>query len=85
MKDLAAQHQNVLRYNNSKAVIRVIQTNKFNPISRADIAKVLQMGPTSITRIITSLMELDLIKQEEAFSKVLEGTGLISVSIRTHF
>ena len=76
MKDLAAQHQNVLRYNNSKAVIRVIQTNKFNPISRADIAKVLQMSPTSITRIITSLMELDLIKQEEAFSKGVGRNGI---------
>lgn len=76
MKDLAAQHQNVLRYNNSKAVIRVIQDNKFNPISRADIAKVLQMSPTSITRIITSLMEMNLIKQEEAFSKGVGRNGI---------
>lgn len=76
MKDLTAQHQSVLRYNNSKAVIRVIQDNKFNPISRADIAKVLQMSPTSITRIITSLMDMNLIKQEEAFSKGVGRNGI---------
>lgn len=73
---LTAQHQNILRYNNSKAVIQIIQENKFNPISRADIAKVLQMSPTSITRIITSLLELNLIKQEEAFSKGIGRNGI---------
>ena len=76
MKDLAAQHQSVLRYHNSKSVIRIIQENRLNPISRADIAKVLQMSPTSITRIITSLMELNLIKQEEAFSKGVGRNGI---------
>jgi len=76
MKDLAAQHQSALRYHNSKSVIRIIQENRLNPISRADIAKVLQMSPTSITRIITSLMELNLIKQEEAFSKGVGRNGI---------
>lgn len=76
MKNLTAQHQSALRYNNSKAVIRVIHENRTRPISRADIAKVLQMSPTSITRIITSLMELNLIKQEESFSKGVGRKGI---------
>ncbi len=76
MDSLAAQHQDILRYHNSKAVIQIIQENKFNPISRADIAKTLKMSPTSITRIITSLMELNLIRQEEAFSKGVGRNGI---------
>lgn len=79
MRELEAQHQNIIRYNNSKSVIKVIQQNQFDPISRADIAKVLQMSPTSITRIITSLMDLRLIKQEESFSK---GVGRNGINIR---
>lgn len=79
MRGLEAQHQNIIRYNNSKSVIKVIQQNQFDPISRADIAKVLQMSPTSITRIITSLMDLNLIKQEESFSK---GVGRNGINIR---
>lgn len=76
MKDLTAQHQSALRYNNSKAVLQVIQDNQFNSISRADIAKALRMSPTSITRIIASLIELDLIRQEEAFSKGVGRNGI---------
>lgn len=70
------QHQDTIRYNNSKAVIRVLQDNKFEPISRADVAKILEMSPTSITRITASLIELGLIKQEEAFSRGVGRNGI---------
>lgn len=76
MRDMAAQHQSALRYNNSKSVMRVIQEHQTHPISRADIAKVLRMSPTSISRIITSLMELNLITQEESFSKGVGRNGI---------
>lgn len=76
MREFTGQHQNMLRYNNSKSVIRVIQENKNNYISRADIAIRLQMSPTSITRIIASLMELNLIRQEETFSKGVGRNGI---------
>lgn len=76
MADISVQHQNVLRYHNSKSVIQIIQQNQGAPISRADIAKRLQMSPTSITRIIASLMDMNLIKQEEAFSKGVGRNGI---------
>lgn len=74
--EFVAQHQGMLRYNNSKTVIKVIQQNQFHPISRADVAKILHMSPTSITRIISSLMEMNLIRQEEAFSKGVGRNGI---------
>ena len=52
----------------------MIQTNKFNPISRADIA--VAPDEPHFHHIITSLMELDLIKQEEAFSKGVGRNGI---------
>lgn len=76
MGDIAVQHQNILRYHNSRSVIRIVQESGEIPISRADIAKRMQMSPTSITRIIASLMELNLIKQEEAFSKGVGRNGI---------
>lgn len=76
MEDIAVQHQNILRYHNSKSVVRIVQQSQGTPISRADIAKLMRMSPTSITRIIASLMELNLIKQEEAFSKGVGRNGI---------
>ncbi len=76
VNELTAQHQEMLRYNNSRMVIKVIQQNQFHLISRADIAKIMKMSPTSITRIITSLINLDLIRQEETFSNGVGRKGI---------
>ena len=81
MRPFVAKRQSELRYNNSKAVMRFIQENRPEPISRADIAKAVKMSPTSITRIIASLLEHNLIRQEEAFSKGGVGRNGINIGI----
>lgn len=79
MRDITAKHQDQIRYTNSKSVIKIIMMNQGESISRADIAKTLNMSPTSITRIANSLIDLGLIRQEEAFSR---GVGRNGISLR---
>ncbi|MFR8548349.1 MAG: ROK family transcriptional regulator [Lachnospiraceae bacterium] len=82
MSSIRVQHQAGLKSNNCRIVLRLLRDNRHKMISRADLAKETEMSPTSITRLIRQLLDLDLVCQNEAFSK---GTGVgrngIQVSI----
>lgn len=65
---MKAQHQGVLKTNNCKMILRLLQDKNCKTISRADIAKETGMSPTSITRLIRCLLDLQLVCQEEPFS-----------------
>lgn len=76
MTSLRAQHQKTLKTNNCRLVLRLLRDNRHKLISRADIARVTEMSPTSITRLVQQLLELNLVKQEEAFSTGVGRNGI---------
>ncbi|WEG19215.1 ROK family transcriptional regulator (plasmid) [Alkalihalophilus pseudofirmus] len=55
------KNQDFLKKENHNLVLSLILNEK--PISRADIAKQTEMSPTSASRIVASLLEMDLIKE----------------------
>ena len=74
-----AQRQKEIRDHNMKSVLKIIQSSKGDLISRADIARCLYMSATSITRIITALIKMNLIKQYAPFST---GVGRNGISLK---
>ena len=73
---MKAQHQGVLKTNNCKMILRLLQDKNCKTISRADIAKETGMSPTSITRLIRCLLDLQLVCQEEPFSTGVGRNGI---------
>ena len=74
-----AQRQKEIRDHNMRSVLKIIQSSKGDLISRADIARSLYMSATSITRIISALIKMNLIKQFEPFST---GVGRNGISLK---
>lgn len=58
---VSVQGQGSMKYNNLTAVFHII--NDAGPISRADIAKIAGMSPTSITRLSSDLASVGLISE----------------------
>lgn len=58
--------QNYIRIQNTKMFLDIITEKR--PISRADIAKEAGMSPTSITRAVSFLIELGLIRETGIYS-----------------
>ncbi len=73
MASIRVQHQAGLKSNNCRIILRLLRDNRHKMISRADLAKETAMSPTSITRLIRQLLDLNLVCQCEAFSN---GTGV---------
>lgn len=76
MSSLRVQHQKTLKINNCRLVLRLLRDDRHKMISRADIARATEMSPTSITRLIQQLLELNLVKQAEAFSNGVGRNGI---------
>ena len=81
MKLPQIRHQENLKYNNLQAVLEVIQRSPNETISRADIAKLLNMSPTSISRLVTELIEKGLIVQDSLITK---GIGRSAINLKVN-
>lgn len=66
MNSETSKNQRYIKMHNSKLVLNIIRDMR--PISRADIAKQVNMSPTSITRIVTELIESGLVRETDTFT-----------------
>lgn len=79
MRRAKVQNQSTIKYHNINTVWNIIRDfHRNKPISRADIAKMTEMSPTSITRITSVLLKAGLISEAETFSSGVgrKGTNL---------
>ncbi|WP_432663468.1 ROK family transcriptional regulator [Wukongibacter baidiensis] len=94
MKSIIKRDQEYIKQNNLKMILDIIKSKR--PISRADIVKITDMSPTSVSRIVGSLIDLGLVRETEAFSSGvgrkailldidLESVMTIGVYINKHF
>ncbi|MEN6315931.1 MAG: ROK family transcriptional regulator [Clostridiaceae bacterium] len=58
--------QNYIKLSNTKMLLDIIKDSR--PISRADIAKVAGMSPTSITRMVSFLQQIGLVCETDIYS-----------------
>ncbi|KIL42196.1 hypothetical protein SD70_03120 [Gordoniibacillus kamchatkensis] len=58
--------QEYIKHKNKSMVLDVIRNRR--PISRADIAKITGMSPTSVSRIVADLCQAGIVKETEQFS-----------------
>ena len=66
MGKIKKHDQEYIKKQNKIMILNVIRNKR--PISRADIAKITGMSPTSVGRIVSELEEIGLIKETELFS-----------------
>ena len=60
------QDQNDIRLHNTQMLLEIIRTRRL--VSRADLAKLARMSPTSVTRIVGDLQRLNLVRETNQFS-----------------
>ncbi len=58
--------QEFIKKKNQLLVLDMVR--KHRPVSRAEIAKLIQMSPTSVGRIVNDLIEIGLVKETNQFS-----------------
>lgn len=58
--------QNYIKLHNTRMLLKMIEDQR--PISRADMVKLAKMSPTSVTRAVSALMELGLVRETDLFS-----------------
>lgn len=74
--------QEYIKKQNKNMIFNVIRSKR--PISRADIAKIVDMSPTSVGRIVNELTETGLIKESEyASSKVGRKAILLDIDAKS--
>lgn len=66
MKKIKKHDQEYIKKQNKIMILNVIRNKR--PISRADIAKITSMSPTSVGRIVGELEGIGLIRETELFS-----------------
>lgn len=75
MTGIIKHDQELMKKNNRQIIIDLIREKR--PISRADLAKLTNMSPTSVSRIVTELCELGLIKETELTSSGVGRKALL--------
>lgn len=55
-----------LRVSNTLMVLEAIET--MSPVSRAELAKIVNMSPTSITRLVDDLIQIGFVKETDLYS-----------------
>lgn len=66
MEHVNKHDQEYIKKKNRSMVLDVIRIKR--PISRANIAKITGMSPTSVSRIVSDLCQLGIVKETELFS-----------------
>lgn len=66
MKKIKKRDQEYIKQNNLKMILDIIKSKR--SISRAEIVKITNMSPTSVSRIVGSLIDLGLVKETETSS-----------------
>lgn len=67
--------QETMRKNNKGNILNLIRENK--PVSKSELSKITNMSPTSVSRIVTELIELGLIKETELASGKIGRKALL--------
>lgn len=80
MKKVEKRDQEYIKQKNKSMIMDIIRDKR--PISRADIAKMTGMSPTSVGRIVGELCELGLVKETEPHSNGV-GRKAILLDINT--
>ncbi|HHW47861.1 MAG TPA: ROK family transcriptional regulator [Clostridiaceae bacterium] len=74
MNDIVKKHdQELMKQQNIKLVLSVIKDK--GPISRAQISRIVDMSPTSVGRIVESLMLAGLVKEVGSAKSAKNGIG----------
>ena len=68
--------QNYLRLSNTNMLLNILKKKRF--VSRAELAKIVRMSPTSVTRIVADLQRLGLVRETDLFSS---GVGRRAVML----
>ncbi|WP_376846884.1 ROK family transcriptional regulator [Camelliibacillus cellulosilyticus] len=76
--------QNYIKKENKGLVLDLIRTD--GPLSRADIAKKTKMSPTTVSRIVASLIELNLVEETDQYTTgVGRKASLLAVKADSFF
>jgi len=77
VKVVGKKDQNFIKRENTNLILDLIQTHGL--ISRAELAKLAKMSPTSISRIVSSLIAMGLIQETNEFTT---GVGRRATKLR---
>lgn len=66
MHEVIKHDQETMRKKNKENILNLIREKK--PVSKSELSKITNMSPTSVSRIVTELIELGLIKETELAS-----------------
>lgn len=66
MYEVIKHDQETMRKNNKGNILNLIREKK--PVSKSELSKITNMSPTSVSRIVTELIELGLIEETELAS-----------------
>lgn len=78
MEQIIKHDQELMKKSNRKLILNLIREKR--PISRADIAKVVNMSPTSVSRIVTELSDKGIVKETQLTSS---GVGRKAILLDT--
>lgn len=78
MSGIIKHDQELMKKINKELILNLIREK--GPISRADLAKITNMSPTSISRIVTGFSELGLVKETDLTSS---GVGRRAILLDT--
>lgn len=82
MDHIIKHDQESMKKNNSKLVLNLIRERR--PISRAELAKLIDMSPTSVSRIVTDLLERGMIVETQLTSTGIGRKAILLDTVSDH-
>ena len=80
MGPIRIRDQSYIKQKNIESILRVLETCQ--PISRAEISRLTDMSPASITRIVNALLSLGLVSEGSVALSAGRGRRAINLRIR---
>lgn len=80
MGSICIRDQSYIKQKNIESILRVLETCQ--PISRAEISRLTDMSPASITRIVNALLSLGLVSEGSVALSAGRGRKAINLRIR---
>ena len=80
MGPIRIRDQSYIKQKNIESILRVLETCQ--PISRAEISRLTDMSPASITRIVNALLSLGLVSEGSVALSAGRGRKAINLRIR---
>ena len=80
MGTIRIRDQSYIKQKNIESILRVLE--ECQPISRAEISRITDMSPASITRIVNALLALGLVSEGNIAPAAGRGRRAINLRIR---